>query len=286
MYTDKITPLLEIYSIIMKKFSVLISVYACEQSEHLRAALHSVFKQTVLPAEVVLVEDGPLTPELDAVIFDISTRYDTMKIVKLAKNMGLGNALNVGLSVCTYDLVARMDSDDLSLPGRFEAQLRVFEKYPEVSVVGGWISEFDNDPQNIVSYRRLPQTDRELKQICQLKNPLNHMTVMFRKKDVLDAGGYQHFYLFEDYWLWVRMIKNGVKFYNVQEVLVNVRSGIAMARRRGGLKYAKSEIRFQRKIWQIGLISLPVFLRNVCVRFSIRMMPNTLRSLVYEKVLR
>ena len=119
-----------------------------------------------------------------------------------------------------------------------------------------------------------------------VENPLNHMTVMFSKKEVLDAGGYQHFYLFEDYWLWARMIKNGVKLYNVQDVLVNVRGGSAMSARRGGWKYAKSEIRFQRKILQMGLISLHVFLRNVCVRFCVRMMPNGLRSLVYEKVLR
>ena len=111
----------------MKEFSVLISVYAREQSDYLRSALHSVFEQTVPPTEVVLVEDGPLTTELEAVITDFCEKYNTLKIVKLAKNMGLGNALNIGLSACTYDLVARMDSDDLSLPNRFEAQLKVFE---------------------------------------------------------------------------------------------------------------------------------------------------------------
>ena len=131
----------------MKEFSVLMSVYAREQSEHLIAALHSVFEQTVSPTEVVLVEDGPLTTELNTVITDFSERYSALKIVKLAKNMGLGNALNVGLSACTYSLVARMDSDDLSLPNRFETQLKVFEKDLEVSVVGGWISEFENNPE-------------------------------------------------------------------------------------------------------------------------------------------
>lgn len=191
----------------MEKFSVLMSVYAREQSAYLKEALRSVFEQTVPPSEVVLVKDGPLTTELEAVIASFAGRYKSLKIVALTQNMGLGNALNVGLSACTYRLVARMDSDDLSLPGRFEAQLRVFDEYPDVSVVGGWISEFDKDPKDIISYRKLPQTDRELKLICQLKNPLNHMTVMFSKKDVLNAGGYQHFYLFEDYWLWVRMIK-------------------------------------------------------------------------------
>lgn len=270
----------------MKKFSVLISVYAREQGDYLEAALRSVLEQTVPPTEIVLVKDGPLTPELDTVIAHFCERYTTLKIVKLARNMGLGNALNAGLSACTYDLVARMDSDDLSLPGRFENQLRVFDEHPDVSVVGGWISEFDNNPKDVISYRKLPQTDKELKRICQLRNPFNHMTVMFYKRDVLDAGGYQHFYLFEDYWLWMRMIKNGVNFYNVQDVLVNVRGGTAMAARRGGWKYVKSEIRFQKQIWQMGLINLHVFLRNVCIRFSIRMIPNGLRSLIYKKVLR
>lgn len=147
----------------MKEFSVLMSVYAREQSEHLIAALHSVFEQTVSPTEVVLVEDGPLTTELNTVITDFSERYSALKIVKLAKNMGLGNALNVGLSACTYSLVARMDSDDLSLPNRFETQLKVFEKDLEVSVVGGWISEFENNPEQIISYRKVPEFDSEIK---------------------------------------------------------------------------------------------------------------------------
>lgn len=270
----------------MEKFSVLMSVYAREREDYFREALRSIFEQTVPPSEVILVKDGPLSAELDAVVDDFVMRYKNLRVVALIQNQGLGNALNVGLSVCTYNLVARMDSDDVSLPERFETQLRVFDEYPDISVVGGWISEFDKEPEDIVSYRKLPQTDRELKQICQLKNPLNHVTVMFSKKDVLNAGGYQHFHLFEDYWLWARVIKNGGKLYNVQKVLVNVRGGITMAARRGGWKYAKSEIRFQRKILQMGLISLHVFLRNIFVRFFVRMLPNVLRSWIYKNMLR
>lgn len=270
----------------MENFSVLMSVYAREQSAFLKEALRSVFEQTVPPSEVVLVKDGPLTTELETVIASFAEHYKNLKIVALAKNMGLGNALNVGLSACTYRLVARMDSDDLSLPGRFETQLRVFDEYPDVSVVGGWISEFENNPEQIISYRRVPEFDCEIKHFFCSKCPVNHMTVMFRKEDILKVGGYQHFYLLEDYWLWTRMINEGCKFYNIQNILVNVRGGAAMAARRGGWKYAKSEIRFQRKILQMGLISLHIFLRNVCVRFSIRMIPTGLRSWVYEKVLR
>ena len=266
----------------MKEFSVLMSVYAREQSEHLIAALHSVFEQTVSPTEVVLVEDGPLTTELNTVITDFSERYSALKIVKLAKNMGLGNALNVGLSACTYSLVARMDSDDLSLPNRFETQLKVFEKDLEVSVVGGWISEFENNPEQIISYRKVPEFDSEIKHFFCSKSPVNHVTVMFRKEDILKVGGYQHFYCLEDYWLWTRMINEGFKFYNIQNILVNVRGGAAMAARRGGWKYVKSEIKLQWQIWKMGLTGVYAFSRNIFVRFSIHMMPSSLRYFFYK----
>ena len=270
----------------MKEFSVLISVYAREQSDYLRSALHSVFEQTVPPTEVVLVEDGPLTTELEAVITDFCEKYNTLKIVKLAKNMGLGNALNIGLSACTYDLVARMDSDDLSLPNRFEAQLKVFEENPEVSVVGGWISEFDNDPQSIISYRKLPQTDRELRRMCQLKNPLNHMTVMFSKKEVLDAGGYQHFYLFEDYYLWARMLLLGVEARNLPDTLLYMRAGTGMYKRRGGWKYVKSMLHFRLFLWKSGLSSFLDFVVCAGGQMMICLIPNRLRELFYKKFLR
>lgn len=270
----------------MEKFSVLISVYARERSDYLKNALRSVFDQTVPPSEVVLVKDGPLTTELDIVIASFAAQYENFKIVALAKNMGLGNALNVGLSACSYGLVARMDSDDLSLPERFEAQLQVFEKYPEVSVVGGWISEFEDNPQEIISYRKVPETDKNIKQFFCSKCPMNHMTVMFRRDDVLEVGGYQHFYLFEDYWLWSRMVKKRMQFYNIQNVLVNVRGGGAMAARRGGWKYVKSEIRLQTQIRKMGLIGGYTFCKNVFVRFSIHMMPRSLRTFIYKKILR
>lgn len=270
----------------MEKFSVLISVYKREQGESFKGALHSIFQQTIPPSEVVLVKDGPLTDELENVIADFVKQYDTLKVVALSENKGLGNALNMGLNACTNDLVARMDSDDLSLSIRFETQLRVFERDPEVSVVGGWITEFEDNPDQIIAYRKVPESDSELKNFFKSRNPLNHVTVMFRKKDVLEAGGYQHFHLFEDYWLWARMIKNGVKFYNVQNVLVNVRGGVAMAARRGGWKYVKSAVKFQWRIWKMGLISVGQLLKNIFIRFCVYMMPNELRSWIYKNILR
>lgn len=262
------------------------SVYTSEKSEYLEAALHSVFEQTLVPTEVVLVQDGPLTSELESVIAMFCEKYKSIKTVKLAKNMGLGNALNVGLSMCEYDFVARMDSDDLSFPNRFEAQLRVFDRYPDVSVVGAWIDEFEGDVSNIVSTRKLPEAHEDILLYAKSRCPINHPVVMFKKKSVLDAGGYQHFPLFEDYYLWVRMLLSGAKFYNIQDSLLYFRFSPDMFKRRGGWRYAIVELRFQRLLKEVGFISFIHFLKNTSARIIARILPNTMRATLYKKLLR
>lgn len=270
----------------MEKFSVLMSVYAREQSDYLKVALRSIFAQTVLPTEIVLVKDGLLTQELDDVIADFCEKYDSIKVVKIAKNAGLGNALNVGLAACTNDLVARMDSDDLSFPKRFEAQLQIFDKDPNVDVVGAWIDEFEKDTSNIVSTRKLPENHKDIFQYAKSRCPVNHPVVMFKKQSVLDAGGYQHFPLFEDYYLWVRMLLNGAKFYNIQESLLYFRCSPDMYKRRGGWKYAIDECRFQSTIQQMQFINPQTCLKNISIRFTTRILPNFLRTILYKKALR
>lgn len=270
----------------MRNFSVLMSVYAREQSDYLKVALRSLFAQTVLPTEIVLVKDGPLTQELDNVIADFCEKYDSIKVVKIAKNAGLGNALNVGLAACTNDLVARMDSDDLSFPKRFEAQLHVFKNDSKVDVVGAWIDEFEETTSNIISTRKLPENHKDIFQYAKSRCPVNHPVVMFKKQSVLDAGGYQHFPLFEDYYLWIRMLQNGAKFYNIQESLLYFRSSPAMFKRRGGLKYVTTELRFQNLLKKIQFITYSEYLYNVSVRVITRMMPNSLRAILYKKALR
>ena len=124
------------------KFSVLLSVYRKEQPAYLRQSLDSIFTQTLLPDEVVLVKDGPLTDALDEVAEDYCRKYPVIRVVPLSENQGLGRALNEGLKHCSYDLVARMDTDDVAKPERFEKQIAVFCAHPEMDVVGAWIDEF------------------------------------------------------------------------------------------------------------------------------------------------
>ena len=124
------------------RFSVLLSLYYKENPIFLRESLHSVFGQTLQPDEVILVEDGPLTPALYEVVEEFAGRYSTIKRIVLEKNRGLGNALSEGLKHCSCDLVARMDTDDICKPERFARQLAFMESHPEISVVGAWIDEF------------------------------------------------------------------------------------------------------------------------------------------------
>ena len=233
------------------KFSVLMSVYYKENPDHLRLALDSIIDQTLLPNEIILVEDGVLTDELYKVIDDYCKKYSFLKIIKLKKNVGLGNALNEGLKHCSYEYVARMDTDDISLKNRFEKQISYLRENPNVDVVGGNIIEFDSDSGKIISAKIVPEKYRDILKYSKKRNPLNHMTVIFKKSSVLSAGGYKDCLYFEDYFLWVRMLKNGNQIYNIQETLVKVRSGIQLIKRRGSLSYIRYIINFQNKMLRI-----------------------------------
>ncbi|WP_294597222.1 glycosyltransferase [uncultured Rikenella sp.] len=271
---------------IMAKFSVLMSVYYRELPEFLDIALASVFDQTVLPDEVVLVKDGPLTPGLDAVISRYAALQPELHVITLPENVGLGSALNEGLKHCSYDLVARMDSDDICKPNRFEKQLAVYAQSPHLAVVGSWVDEFIDDPAHLLSVRRTPCTPKEICHFARKRNPLNHPTVMFRKDAIQQVGGYQPFFLFEDYYLWVRLLINGFELYNIQESLLFFRSNPQMIARRGGLKYALSEWRFLRVMHKVKWINTYTLLTNGFIRFTIRIMPNKIRTLIYKKLLR
>ena len=179
-----------------------------------------------------------------------------------------------------------MDTEDIAKPERFKKQIAVFKSYPDVDVVGTWIDEFEESPQNIISTRKLPETHKEIHKYAQKRNPNNHPTVMFRKQAVINAGGYQHFPLFEDYYLWVRMLLKGSKFYNIQESLLYFRFSPDMFKRRGGFKYACIEAKFQWVLHQLGFISLIKTCINIGIRFGTRIIPNSLRGWIYKNILR
>ena len=270
----------------MLPFSVLLCLYYKERPDFLSQSLDSVFNQTVLPNEVVLVEDGPLTDELYAVVEAYRSKYPQLRVVKLPCNGGLGKALNVGLQHCSYDLVARMDTDDIAYPDRFEKQLNVFRSDPKVDLCGAWIAEFEGEPSHVVSVRKVPEKHGEIYRYAKQRSPVNHPVVMFRKSAVLKAGGYLHFPLFEDYYLWARMLMNGACFYNLPESLLYFRFSPDMFRRRGGWRYAMTELRLQWLFYRISFIGIPLMLKNCAIRLAARLMPNQLRSTLYKRLIR
>jgi glycosyltransferase involved in cell wall biosynthesis len=265
------------------KFSVLLSIYHKEQTNYFNRAMLSIYdEQSVKPDEIVLVEDGPLTTELYEAIDVWKVKLGALLIIiPLEKNVGLGDALNIGLSECMHDLVARMDTDDIAYPYRFEKQLELFET-SDVDICSGWISEFDIDENIIVDFRKLPETHEEITIFSKLRCPINHPAVMYKKSSVEKAGGYQRMISFEDYYLWGRMLLNGAKFYNLQIPLVNMRTGNNMLARRRGFEYAKREIRLMKRLHELRFISLYEFIRNITIRSIVRIVPARITKIVYK----
>ena len=267
------------------EFSVLISVYFKENPEYFDTALESVVNQTLMPDEIVIVKDGTLTEGLDAVIEKYVSKYSQLfNIVALEKNVGLGEALKIGVLKCNNEIIARMDSDDICYRERFEKQIKILTENPNVDLVGSWISEFESNPEEIISYRQLPTEHKEIYKFGQFRCPVNHMTVMYRKEAVLKAGNYQTFKNIEDYYLWGRMLKQGSIFANIPECLVNVRAGQAMFKRRANLTYFfNSEFPLHTELYKMGFINLKQYLRNISSKFLLRVLPTKLMGLVYKK---
>jgi lipopolysaccharide/colanic/teichoic acid biosynthesis glycosyltransferase/glycosyltransferase involved in cell wall biosynthesis len=265
-------------------FSIAMSVYKSDNPQFFDRSLSSITEmQTVMPNEVVLVVDGPVSEEINTVISKYENKYDCFKVIRLEKNGGLGNALKIAVENATYDLIARMDSDDVSVPTRFEEQLKFFKKHPNTDIVGGDISEFIGNENGIVGKRVVPTTNDKIREYMKKRCPFNHMSVMYKKNAVLTAGGYQDWFLNEDYYLWIRMWLNNATFANTGTVLVNVRVGEEMYQRRGGKKYFDSEKGLQDYMLNNKMISLPVYVENIAKRFIVqKMLPNTIRGWVFR----
>lgn len=267
----------------MPDFSVCMSVYRNDKPDDFLTAVRSIYQQTCPPDEIVLVVDGPIPDALEDSIRVLQQEVLTLKVIRLAQNMGHAIARQTGLEAAKNNLCAVMDSDDIALPERFEKQLKAFQKHPEVSVVGGIINEFIGTTDNVVGTRVVPENDADIKQYLKSRCPMNLVTVMLKKDDVMKVGGYQDWYCEEDYYLWIKLAMRGYKFYNIQENLVNVRVGEEMYQRRGGWRYFKSEAGIQKLMLDNSLISLPRYLYNVLIRFTVQVaMPNKLRGWVFR----
>ena len=266
-------------------FSVLISVYYNESISYFKKSLDSILYQTLLPAEVVLVKDGILTDDLNCIVKEYSQKYPILKVISLPVNQGLGKALNEGLKHCSYDLVARMDTDDIAMPDRLEKEEAYMEAHPEVDVVGGAIREF-NDEGTIDRVKNMPKTQEEILEYVKVRNPLNHMTVMYRKDSILKAGNYKHFPFLEDYSLWSRMLSQGYQFRNMEDILVRARTSMGLVKRRSGWAYYKDFQKLRKQQHELGITNTFEYIKAQVGTFVVLMMPGWMKEYSYKRFLR
>ena len=265
-----------------KKYSVLMSLYKKEKPEYLRLALDSMLNQTVVPDEIVLVEDGPLTDELYSVLDD----YPTLKRIKNETNLGLGLALNVGLKECRNELVARMDTDDCSKPERCEKQLERFLEKPYLAIVGSHIDEFICNPSNVISQRIVPVTSEEIYEFAKKRSAFNHPAVMYSKTAVLENNGYANLKRNQDVDLFGRMQFKGYKAENIDEALLWFRSSDELAKRRKSWQNTWSYIATIRKFWKMGYSSFFDYAMVGIAQTGMYLMPVKMQNFVYKKFLR
>lgn len=267
----------------MEKYSVLMSLYVKEKPEYLRLAIDSMLNQTVTPDEIVIVEDGLLNDSLYAVLEEYAGKITR---VRNEKNIGLGLALNVGLKSCRNELVARMDTDDISKPDRCEKQLKRFEEKPELAIVGAWVDEFTVLPDQVVSTRAVPTDSDSIYNFAKKRSAFNHPAVMYRRSAVLKQGGYSDLRRNQDVDLFGRMLFAGEKAENIGEALLWFRSNDDLAKRRKSWDNTWSYIDTIKRFWRMGYSSFGDFAMVAVAQTGMYLMPVKLQHWVYKKFLR
>ena len=267
------------------EFSVLITVYEKEKPYNLRKSLLSSYRQTIRPTEIVLVCDGELTQELYDEIEQIKSEIPILKVYQLPCNVGSGPASCFGVKKCNTDLIARMDSDDYSEETRFEKQIKAFEENPNLIMVGTNILEKNTE---FTAFKTVPEKTEDIRKYSKFRNPFNNPSSMMKKEYILKVGNYRKFRYLEDYDLIMRLIHdNPTKdFLNIQEPLVIMQTNNSSYLRRGGLLYVKTEFFLQTDFYKRGYISKVELCRNIFIRNIVRVMPNSMRKLIYKKKMR
>lgn len=267
----------------MEKYSVLMSLYVKEKPEYLRLAIDSMLNQTITPDEIVIVEDGPLNDSLYSVLDEYAGKITR---IRSEKNVGLGLALNLGLKFCRNELVARMDTDDISKPDRCEKQLKRFEEKPELAIVGAWVDEFTVSPDQVVSTRAVPTDSDSIYNFAKKRSAFNHPAVMYRRSAVLNQGGYSDLRRNQDVDLFGRMLFAGEKAENIGEALLWFRSNDDLAKRRKSWDNTWSYIDTIKRFWKMGYSSFGDFAMVAVAQIGMYLMPVKLQHWVYKNFLR
>lgn len=268
----------------MNNFSVIMPVYFKERPERLRLAINSLLEQTITPGEIVIVLDGPVGKELNNVIQKFN-KIDFIRIIELAENKGVGIARKTAIEKAKYDILALMDSDDISCKDRFEKQIEKIIN-GDAQVVGGWIEEFKEKPGDIGSVRKLPKTHEEIYKFGKWRMPVNNVTLMFTREVYDAAGGYSEQTKNEDWNLVVNLIATGARFFNIPETVVHARAGEDMIIRRRGWTHQITALHIFPLMYKLRYIGIFHLVSNIAIRVVLRMLPIGTTSYLYRKVLR
>lgn len=268
------------------EYSILQTVYKSDSPVYLKLTIESMLSQTLRSDDYVLVEDGPLPEELESVVVFYEKNYPEIHVVRLPSNVGLGKALNEGLPVCRNELVARMDSDDISLPERCEKQVRAFENDPELDIVGCPVKEFVGTPDNVVGQRDVPIDNESIHKYVHRRDPFNHPTVMYRKSKVMKYGPYGDYRKNQDTDLWIKLLSNGCKAINIDEYLLMFRFDEGTYRKRKSWTNTKTLINIRWKAFKDKNCSLWDFIVVSGAQLAIYIMPSGLQRFIYQHILR
>lgn len=260
-------------------FSVLMSVYEKEKANYLEACLESLVRQSLQPSEIVLVEDGEITSDLRGVIGKYAAIMP-IKSVRLIQNVGLATALNEGLKQCSNELIVRMDTDDVSLPHRFERQIEFMFTYPEIDISSAWVEERNESMSKVIHIKKLPSSHDDIFRFSKKRNPISHPVSIFRKSAVMSVGGYPNVFP-EDYALWSLMLVNKFRFANIPEVLLYMRTGSDFMGRRG-FNFFKGEMGLLKYQKSIGFLNCYELIVSFLIKVVLRLSPLKARELFYK----
>lgn len=268
------------------KYSVLMTVYTKDNPDYFALSLDSMINQTCKPDEIVIVKDGPIRKQLQDIIDSRKNRQVKIIQLQLPVNKGLGLALNEGIKICKNELIARMDADDYSMPNRCELQLKAFEKYPDLDIIGCPVDEFVDDIDNVVGCRNVPYTNDEIYAFAKKRDPFNHPTVMYKKSVVLKAGMYSDYRKNQDTDLWIKMLSNGAQCMNLKEHVFRFRFDSDTYRKRKSWVNTKILLEIRYKAWQSGFNTFFDFLLVATSQIGVYILPVWFQRWLYTAVLR
>ncbi len=270
----------------MQSYSVLMTVYKGDNPSYVETSIKSVLNQTHPTNNFVIVEDGPLPETLESLVCSYESTHTEIHVVRLHVNVGLGKALNEGLPVCKNELIARMDSDDISMPERCEKQVRAFEDDSELDIVGCPVKEFVGTPDNVVGQRDVPLDNESIHKYVRRRDPFNHPTVMYRKSKVMKYGPYGDYRKNQDTDLWIKLLSNGCKAKNLDEYLLMFRFDEGTYRKRKSWTNTKTLIDIRWNAYKKQICSLWDFIVVAGAQLSIYVMPSGLQRFIYQHILR